>query len=338
MILEFKEWLRHLLGPAYEFAHLLASGLLRFFDAGAMHYVFFGTAAIIAYVYFRARVVREGGAERGGFLRWLLPRDIYLHRSAIVEYQYYLLNSILLSTKAFPAVILGITGLFAAADGVSALLTGAFGANEPADPPSLALRLGYTAALALAIDFAKWCSHRLMHHVGFLWEFHKVHHSAEVLTPFTNGRSHPVDMLLELALALLLAAPVTGFVAWMHPQHVTEITLWNIGVISVAYFVTQHLRHTHIPLGFGALASRVFSSPAMHQVHHSIEPRHRNRNYAVMFSLWDTLAGTNYVPADDERFRIGLPHDEHLRFRSVFALYLEPFAAIARRVRQRLGA
>ena len=29
-----------------------------------------------------------------------------------------------------------------------------------------------------------------------LWDFHKVHHTAEVLSPLTNFRMHPVDSVV----------------------------------------------------------------------------------------------------------------------------------------------
>ena len=35
-----------------------------------------------------------------------------------------------------------------------------------------------------------------MHRVPALWEFHKVHHSAEVLTPLTEWRQHPLELML----------------------------------------------------------------------------------------------------------------------------------------------
>src|SRR5438094_778580 len=50
-------------------------------------------------------------------------------------------------------------------------------------------------ALFLALEFAYWFDHYLSHKVPLLWEFHRVHHSAEVLTPFTNSRVHPIDSL-----------------------------------------------------------------------------------------------------------------------------------------------
>src|ERR1039458_8498353 len=35
----------------------------------------------------------------------------------------------------------------------------------------------------------------LFHAIPALWEFHKVHHSAEVLTPLTEMRTHPVEII-----------------------------------------------------------------------------------------------------------------------------------------------
>ena len=57
-----------------------------------------------------------------------------------------------------------------------------------------ALFIGYTLAVVLAIDLAVWLTHYLQHKVVVLWQFHQVHHSAEVLTPMTVYRMHPVDL------------------------------------------------------------------------------------------------------------------------------------------------
>ena len=50
----------------------------------------------------------------------------------------------------------------------------------------------------------------------FLWEFHKVHHSAEVLNPITGFRSHPVDQVLDAVVmgamtGLALGPSASGF-------------------------------------------------------------------------------------------------------------------------------
>ena len=49
-----------------------------------------------------------------------------------------------------------------------------------------------------------------MHRIPALWEFHKVHHSAEVLTPITFYRSHPVDMLVQTVAEALASGIVTS--------------------------------------------------------------------------------------------------------------------------------
>ena len=48
------------------------------------------------------------------------------------------------------------------------------------------------AILFLAYELGYWLNHYLSHRIAFLWEFHKVHHSATVLTPLTNFRVHPI--------------------------------------------------------------------------------------------------------------------------------------------------
>lgn len=47
-------------------------------------------------------------------------------------------------------------------------------------------------------------------------------------------------------------------------------------------------------------------SPAMHQVHHSIEPRHFNRNYGQALAIWDWMFGTLYVIHEKEVVTFGL--------------------------------
>ena len=54
-----------------------------------------------------------------------------------------------------------------------------------------------------------------MHRIPFLWRFHQIHHSAEVLTPLTFHRIHPVESLLyDVRGALVtggMAVSFTGF-------------------------------------------------------------------------------------------------------------------------------
>ena len=74
--------------------------------------------------------------------------------------------------------------------------------------------------------------------------------------------------------------------------------VWNLAF--------AHLRHSHVALPFPHWLSHVLVSPHMHQVHHSVEERHHDRNYATVFALWDWIFGSLYIPHPRERFRFGV--------------------------------
>ena len=65
----------------------------------------------------------------------------------------------------------------------------------------------------------------------------------------------------------------------------------------------------------------------MHQLHHSAELRHRDRNFGTQLAIFDWLFGTLYIPAAREQYRLGLNEQElgdnnpHVRLRD---FYLEP--------------
>ena len=77
----------------------------------------------------------------------------------------------------------------------------------------------------------------------------------------------------------------------------------------------------------------------LHQIHHSAEPRHRDKNLGGQLSVFDWLFGTIYVPQGREAYRWGLNDRElgennpHVRLRD---FYFEP-AAHAWRLLTRRG-
>ena len=44
----------------------------------------------------------------------------------------------------------------------------------------------------------------------------------------------------------------------------------------------------------------------MHQIHHSDNPVHYDKNYGVSLAIWDWIFGTLYIPARDETVQFGL--------------------------------
>ena len=62
----------------------------------------------------------------------------------------------------------------------------------------------------ILFDFATVLVHYAMHTMSVLWPFHKIHHSAEVLTPVTLFRMHPVDLFLSTAAVLAFSGAGLG--------------------------------------------------------------------------------------------------------------------------------
>jgi sterol desaturase/sphingolipid hydroxylase (fatty acid hydroxylase superfamily) len=58
-----------------------------------------------------------------------------------------------------------------------------------------------------------------------------------------------------------------------------------------------HLQHSHVWIAFTGVWGRLLLSPAHHQIHHSTDPRHFNRNLGSFIAVFDVLFGTLCVPA-----------------------------------------
>lgn len=322
-----KQLVRETLGSSlYSVVVELWSAVFPFILPGNLHWIFVvSTVAIAGVLYLRRRAPGER-ASLGGFGRFLVPRAVFLHASAVLDYKFYVVNVLILNRLGLWVAML--VGMLYAADRTRALLDFLLG-PAAALPPSLAVQVGYTVALALVLDFAVFFAHWLQHRIPLLWHFHKIHHAAEVLTPITKYRFHPVDSLLEEALKLLLGGIVTGVFAHLWPQSTTELTILTLSAITFVFFLQNHLRHSHIRLEFGPRTSQWLSSPTMYQIHHSAKPEHADRNLALIFSFWDRLFGTLYVPRRGEAFHYGLIEADD-RYSSVWRLYTVPFVDLIR--------
>ena len=158
-----------------------------------------------------------------------------------------------------------------------------------------------SAAFLLAADFGLWLGHYLLHRIPLLWEFHKVHHSAEVLTPFSAGRVHPVDDLLTYAFAGAFGGTARGICTHLFGNEAVVLSAAQLSMVFFAFYVLGfHLRHSHVWLPYPVWLGRVLISPAHHQVHHSSARRHWDRNMGFIFAFWDWVFGTLYVPPQKE--------------------------------------
>ena len=139
--------------------------------------------ALLSYLYFRRKA---DGYSPLRFLRFCFPKSVYFHKSSLLDLRYLLTFPIFGGLIFKPA--LAFSGAGVAYSTTQTLLRSLLGdvGNQSNDPHTLLLVLAFTFVSVLASDFMFFVHHYLQHKVKFLWEFHKVHHSAEVLTPMVD--------------------------------------------------------------------------------------------------------------------------------------------------------
>ncbi len=194
-------------------------------------------------------------------------------------------------------------------------LTALFGARPPSALPVLVSRSIITVMLFLAYELGYWLNHYLSHRVPFLWEFHKVHHTATVLTPLTNFRVHPVYMCIFLNILALFTGLANGVGDYLLGQTTHQYGLSENNIILVFFiYLYVHLQHTQLWISFTGWLGHLLMSPAHHQIHHSRDPAHFNKNLGSCLAVWDWMFGTLYIPAAErERLDFGVEPDRQRR-------------------------
>lgn len=281
---------------------------------------------IAAVVYSRAARRRTSLPH---FLTFLFPKSIYLHRSALLDYRYFFVNHFSFLFLLAPLMASAPFVARATTEGLSELM----GRSPHWGAGGIATIFVYTAVVALAYDFGIFVGHALLHRMPVLWEFHKVHHSAEVLTPVTVYRVHPVEDLLYGLLTGVLTGLAHGGFTYVAGEEISTASVLHVdAALFTFYLLGYNLRHSHIWLAYPGWLSRILVSPAQHQIHHSTDPRHLDKNMGFMFAVWDWIAGSLYIPKTQETLRLGLGDAaaEH-EYDGVLALYFVPFRNLFRR-------
>jgi sterol desaturase/sphingolipid hydroxylase (fatty acid hydroxylase superfamily) len=279
-------------------------------------------ACSLAYYIWRRRA-RGRPISARGFIRSIFAGRIIWNPSTRLDMKMWLLNGLVL---AGGYGYLAFGNVFCR-DATLAGLNAVFGARSPAHWPGWSVLLLATLLELLAYELAYWFGHFLFHRIPALWEFHKVHHSAEVLTTFTELRQHPVEILAFMNLIAIATGAVFGAMTYCFGPGVQPFTLLNGNFLLVAFLVTYgHLRHSHMWIAFTGPVGRILQSPAHHQIHHSTNPAHFEKNLGFALALWDWVFGTLYVPkAERETIHFGVGRSEG-EFTSVAGNYLMPFA------------
>lgn len=177
-------------------------------------------------------------------------------------------------------------------------------------------------------DFIQYWIHRLLHRVGWLWQFHKVHHSVLQMGFAAQLRFHPMETIVYRTLEYVPLAMI-GF-------GIEQFFVVNMLALTIGTF-----NHANLRLPIGPLRY-LLNSPQMHLWHHAKDiPDKYGVNYGLSLSLWDWIFGTVHWPRDEKGIPLGFARVES--YPTSFASHLvEPFRgrrerALARAWRSRPG-
>jgi sterol desaturase/sphingolipid hydroxylase (fatty acid hydroxylase superfamily) len=170
-------------------------------------------------------------------------------------------------------------------------------------------------------DFLEWCVHNLLHRVPSLWEFHKLHHSIEVMDWIGNFRFHWMEIVIYRSFT------------WV-PLIVLGVDGRIILAIAVVGTLIGHLNHSNVDITWGPLRYLVNSS-RMHVWHHDrdLPAEHpKGVNFGIVLSLWDWLFRTAWWPSKEESpsqqpQRLGFPGLEKFP-RGLFSRLLYPLSRL----------
>lgn len=241
----------------------------------------------------------------------LLNKKVWTHPSSRADIQLLVFNSVF----RFLLFLFVFQGSLSLTKFVVRQLTGFFGRAQAWDLSFAWVVAVYSVLSFVILDFSRFFQHYLFHKVPFLWRFHKVHHSAEVLTPLTLYRTHPVESLVSSFRRILVVGLVSGYFVYSTQSVIGAYAVFGVNAFDFAFNIFgSNLRHSHIWLSFGPI-NHLFMSPAQHQIHHSRSRKHFDKNFGFAFSVWDKVFKSFYNVGSKKEFLIfGIRGETHHNF------------------------
>lgn len=296
----FREWLDRFLVPID--------------DPGSRFFHLNLIVALLFILFWIIVILQQRGARNiiNSMRYYVFNKRYWWNRSTKLDYKIYFLNSLFKIFLFIP--FLDFTFRISTTT-VRWLLP--FNNYDMMKVPTTALNMMlFTIAAFLFDDFLRFLHHWTMHKTPWLWELHKTHHSARLLTPVTLYRTHPIESAMATVRNSISTGVAVGMFIFLFNSRYSLFTVLSVNVFGFVFnLLGANLRHSHIPISFGFI-EHIFISPKQHQIHHSTNPEHYDKNFGVSLSVWDGLIGTRTFSKQVSgklRFGVGGENRQSLR-------------------------
>ncbi len=174
--------------------------------------------------------------------------------------------------------------------------------------------LKFVVAIVL-LDYSLYLWHRMNHKSAFLWRFHNVHHIDMDLDVTTTLRFHFGELILSslyrsLQIIFLGVGPL-------------EFVFFEA---SITGFALVHHSNFRLPLRLEKILCKMFVTPRMHGVHHSIVQAEADSNFSTILNVWDRFHKTLVLNVKQSSLLIGVPGFRSNSDQSLLSCLLLPFS------------
>jgi sterol desaturase/sphingolipid hydroxylase (fatty acid hydroxylase superfamily) len=258
--------------------------------------------------------------------RVIFSSKLWLHPSAKLDYYYFFLSYFINIFLLIPFIISAKTIAFS----VNKFLYEQFDYFENSYFSYEMIIFMYTVSIFLVSDFSRYWLHRFLHTIPFLWEFHKIHHSAKVLTPITFYRVHPVENFLFGLRYSLSIGLVTGVFIYFFGAMIDIYMIFGVNAFIFIFSIFgSNLRHSHVAISYGRFIEKWLISPKQHQIHHS--RKHFDKNYGGYIAIWDRVFGTLCLSNSVKVMKFGLRTEQMKDYLSLKDLLFRPFTNLLKK-------
>jgi sterol desaturase/sphingolipid hydroxylase (fatty acid hydroxylase superfamily) len=184
---------------------------------------------------------------------------------------------------------------------------------------NLLTEIAFSVLFAIGWDIWQYWVHRWQHASPILWQTHRLHHSDINVSASTQARNHPLNYVYLVA----CYTPVLLLFGAIAPHAIAAVLMFR---------VWGFVNHANVRISFGPLTG-VIAGPQWHRIHHSVESRHLDKNFAAYFPFIDRMFGTYHRPSPDEYPQTGLAGEAPEPF--IREATISPFVAWYRALRHR---
>ncbi len=168
----------------------------------------------------------------------------------------------------------------------------------------------------VAVDFADYWNHRLMH-TKWGWPTHAAHHSDTHVNAFTGFRVHFLE-------AIVMTTSYIVMLTWLQIPQALPFAAAFAALHNM--YVHMNLPYTHGPFKY------LLASPVFHRWHHADVPEAYGKNLANKMPIWDKLFGTYIDPGQCHEAMGAL--NTGVEDKNPILIYVYPFREWARLVQK----